>query len=114
MGDPAMIDRLKEPPLSLQPSELNHFAGSPQGRIMNAVRQMLAEREITVAVSPEDNLFQVGLNSLDMLNLVLSLEAEFDITIPETEITIANLRTISTLGSLIDRLMNPTAAIYAK
>ena len=109
-----MIDRLKEQSLSLQPSEPNHFAGSSQGRIMNAVRQMLAEREITVAVSPEDNLFQVGLNSLDMLNLVLSLEAEFDITIPEAEITIANLRTISTLGSLIDRLKNTAAAIYAK
>jgi acyl carrier protein len=75
---------------------------------------LLAERSISARVYPEDNLFRVGLNSLDMLNLVLSLEAEFDITIPETDITIANLRTISTLSNLISRLMNKVDAVFAK
>jgi acyl carrier protein len=97
--------------LGVQPNYLN---GSVDGRVINAVQQVLTEHSISVQVHPDDSLFQVGLNSLDMLNLVLSLEAVFDVTIPEAEITIANLRTTSTLSSLIGRLLNRAEVVYAK
>lgn len=106
-----MMDRFNNKP---SPAESNYSNGSPEDRIIIAVQQLLTERSIEAQVCPEDNLFRVGLNSLDMLNLVLSLEAEFDITIPEAEITIANLRTISTLSTLIGKLMNKTDAVFAK
>lgn len=106
-----MMDRFND---KASPAESNHSNGSPEARIISAVQLLLAERSINTEVNPDDNLFRVGLNSLDMLNLVLSLEAEFDITIPEAEITIANLRTISTLGSLITRLTNKVDAVFAK
>jgi len=106
-----MIDRFND---KAAPADLQDSNGSPEGRIISAVQHLLAERSINARVYPEDNLFQVGLNSLDMLNLVLSLEAEFDITIPEAEITIANLRTISTLSNLLSRLMNKVDVVFAK
>jgi acyl carrier protein len=108
-----MIDNSNDKALHLrvQPNYLN---GSVDGRVINAVQQVLTEHSISVQVHPDDNLFQVGLNSLDMLNLVLSLEAVFDVTIPEAEITIANLRTTSTLSSLIGRLLNRAEVVYAK
>jgi len=108
-----MIDNSNDKALHLR-VQSNYLNGSVDGRVINAVQQVLTERSIGVQVHPGDNLFQVGLNSLDMLNLVLSLEAVFDVTIPEAEITIANLRTISTLSSLIGRLLNRAEAVYAK
>jgi acyl carrier protein len=114
MGDPAMIDSSNDKTDSQTNSASDEFADSPQSRVITAVHELLAERSIKTEVSLDDNLFQVGLNSLDMLNLVLSLEAMFDITIPEAQITIANLRSISTLSSLIVRLMNPNDTLDAK
>jgi acyl carrier protein len=46
------------------------------------------------------------LNSMDMLNLVLTVEAEFDVTIPESAITLKNLKTVSTIGSLVGMLQS--------
>ena len=108
-----MIDNSNDKALHLR-VQSDYLNGSVDGRVINAVQQVLTERSIRVQVHPDDNLFQVGLNSLDMLNLVLSLEAVFDVTIPEADITIANLRTASTLSSLIGRLLNRAEVVYAK
>jgi len=108
-----MIDNSHDKALHLR-VQSNYLNGSVDGRVINAVQQVLTEHSISVQVHTDDNLFQVGLNSLDMLNLVLSLEAVFDVTIPEAEITIANLRTTSTLSSLIGRLLNRAEVLYAK
>ena len=76
-----MIDSLNDKTASQTNSASDEFAASPQSRVITAVHELLAERSIKTEVSLDDNLFQVGLISLDMLNLVLSLEAMFDITI---------------------------------
>jgi acyl carrier protein len=82
------------------------MSGSPDDRVLNIVQRLLTERSITAMVGPDDNLLEAGLNSLDILNLVLSLEAEFDMPIPEAEITPANLLTISGICGLISGLVN--------
>lgn len=43
-----------------------------------------------------------------MVNLMLSVEAEFDLEIPEIDITPANFRSISRISSLITALLNNT------
>jgi acyl carrier protein len=40
-----------------------------------------------------------------MVDLMLAVEAEFDIEIPEAEITPANFRSISTISSLMSSLL---------
>ena len=52
----------------------------------------------------QDNLRDVGLTSLDMTNLVLSVEAEFAIRIPERGITPANFTSVATIGRLVASL----------
>jgi acyl carrier protein len=79
---------------------------SPGDRVLAVVQRLLAERSITASVQSDDNLLEVGLNSLDILNLVLSLEAEFDLAIPEADITPANLLSISGITGLINGLLN--------
>jgi acyl carrier protein len=68
------------------------------------VRRVLEERSIHATVLPESDLRDVGLTSLDMVALVLSVEAEFDLTIPEAQITPSNFRSISSINALVESL----------
>jgi acyl carrier protein len=84
--------------------ELSQSALSIDDRVAAVVRRMLAERSIARAFSPDDDLREVGLTSLDMVNLVLAVEAELDVAIPEREITPANFRAVSTIAALVRAL----------
>lgn len=74
--------------------------------MVHIVRGLLAERSISRSVGSDDDLRELGLTSLDMVNLMLSVEAEFDLEIPEVDITPANFRSISTISSLVATLLN--------
>jgi acyl carrier protein len=78
----------------------------PEDRIVTHVQRLLAERSITGPVSPEDDLREVGLTSLDMVNLMLAVEAEFDLMIPVGHITPANFKSIAAISRLIIELLH--------
>jgi acyl carrier protein len=77
---------------------------SATAAVADLVRRVLAARAIAQSVRPHDDLREAGLTSLDMVSLVLSVEAEFAIKIPEREITPANFRSIATIETLVARL----------
>jgi len=68
------------------------------------VSRMLAARSIDRRVTAEADLRDIGLTSLDMVDLVLSLERELSLEIPESHITPANFRSISTINALLATL----------
>ena len=72
--------------------------------VTDVVRRILEARSIAQPVQPHDDLREAGLTSLDMVSLVLSVESEFDVKIPERDITPTNFRSIVTIESLIARL----------
>ena len=72
-----------------------------QGRILALVETILEQNSIAVQVDPETRLVDVGLTSMDMVNLMLGVEAEFDFTIPQPEITPENFQSIRTLKRMI-------------
>ena len=54
------------------------------------------------AMIPRDrNLQELGLTSMDMVNLMLSIEAEFDVTIPPRKLVPNNFKTIDNIESLL-------------
>ncbi len=69
------------------------------------VNRMLTERSIRFPAFPDDDLRSVGLSSLDMVNLVLAVEAEFDVSIPDADITPARFRSIATIAALVTTLL---------
>jgi len=82
-----------------------------QGRILALVETILKQNSIAVQVDPESRLVDVGLTSMDMVNLMLGVEAEFDFTIPQPDITPENFQSIRTLELMIVRqLQLETAA----
>jgi acyl carrier protein len=74
------------------------------GSVTEVVRRMLVERSIEGTVTADADLREIGLTSLDMVALVLSVECEFDLQIPEAQITPANFRSISAIDALINAL----------
>jgi acyl carrier protein len=83
---------------------LDGSTGLLRDRLVQLVKDILAKHSITRPILVDEQLSQVGLSSIDMVNLMLAVEAEFDIMIPATEITPANFRSILTVEALIARI----------
>lgn len=85
----------------------DHGTCSTRRRVGAVVQHLLARRSITREVGPQDDLRQVGFTSLDMISLVLSLEGEFGITVPEASIKPANFRSVEAISRLVTSLLTP-------
>jgi acyl carrier protein len=86
------------------------FSADVQLRVLALVKTILEQNAIAVEVGPESRLVDVGLTSMDMVNLMLGVEAEFDFTIPQSEITPENFQSIETLQSMIVGQLQPEHA----
>ena len=91
------------------PPRVDRRSNTPEGKIARVVYRLLADHSIERTFGDEDDLRDVGLTSLDMASLVLSVEAEFDLMIPEREITPANFRSVSTITKLVASLLHTKA-----
>lgn len=74
-------------------------------RVAQLVRQLMARRSIDRLVGYEDVLSECGLSSLDMVNLMLAVETEFDIKIPDRDMTPSNFRSIAQIDKLVGGLL---------
>jgi acyl carrier protein len=72
-----------------------------RSRITALVHSILAQNSITSVVAPDTLLVDIGLTSMDMVNLMLGVEAEFDFTIPQNQITPENFQSLRTLERLV-------------
>jgi acyl carrier protein len=71
-------------------------------RVAALVRKMLDREKINKAVGADDDLRGSGLSSIALVNLMLSVESEFDLTIPERDMTPGNFRSITRIAELVD------------
>ena len=78
-------------------------AGDHAARILALVDAMLTKKGRPPAVLDGD-LRAAGLSSLDTVNLMLAVEGEFDLFLPQAEITPDNFRSACSIAALVDRL----------
>jgi acyl carrier protein len=78
-------------------------------RIAELVRQILAKRGLDRAVEHDADLNEAGLSSLDTVNLMLAVETEFAVKIPDRDMTPANFRSVARIGGLVGRLLQSCA-----
>ncbi len=81
-----------------------------QSRTVALVKAILEQNSIVVEFDPESRLAEIGLTSMDMVNLMLGVEAEFDFTIPQSEITPENFKSVGTLQQMIVRRLQADKA----
>jgi acyl carrier protein len=84
---------------------LNKTIPTQRERVAALVQERLARRAITKPVAADDDLRESGISSLDMVNLVLAVEAEFGLTIPEADMTPTNFRSIVAIEALVASLL---------
>ena len=86
-------------------------AGSAvQERVISLVTGILSANSIVVDVLPGSRLADIGMTSMDMVNLMLAVEAEFDMTIPQAEITPENFQSPESIERLVARQIDSVAA----
>ena len=81
-----------------------------RNRIIKLVKGILAQNSLSAEVTPQAKLVDVGLTSMDMVNLMLGVEAEFDFTIPQSEITPENFQSVETLERMVATQLRSAAA----
>lgn len=77
---------------------------SVEKRIAGLVQRLLTEHSIERVVAPEEDLRLAGLSSLDMVSLVLAVEEEFALMVPEGNIMPSNFRSIESISRLVETL----------
>jgi acyl carrier protein len=83
-------------------------ASSPRERIVCLVERIL-ERHASAGPLPlEARLNELGMSSMKMINLMLAIEVEFDLTIPQSEISPDNFESIASVEALVVRLLGST------
>jgi len=78
---------------------------APRERLLALVEQILGRPGASGTVPLDARLSEVGMNSIQMVNLMLAAEVEFDISIPQSEITPDNFRSVASIEALIVRLL---------
>jgi len=81
-----------------------------ESRLLALVKSILDQNAIAAPLTPATLLVDVGLTSMDMVNLMLAVEAEFDFTIPQEEITPDNFQSVETLKALVVGQLAPATA----
>ena len=83
--------------------------GDAHARLLSLVRGLLAPAGGVESIAPDAPLAELGMSSIKMVNLMLAIEAEFDLTIPQNFITPQNFRSLASIEAMLGQLTNPSA-----
>jgi acyl carrier protein len=70
-------------------------------RVIAIACRMLVKRGNNNIPGSDDNLRDAGLTSLDMVNLMLAIESEFDVEFPQSAMTPDNFDTVRAIEALV-------------
>jgi acyl carrier protein len=76
----------------------------PRERLIGLVRQILGPPGATRPLPIDARLADLGMSSIKMVNLMLAIEVEFNLVIPQAEITPENFDSIASVETLLARL----------
>jgi acyl carrier protein len=82
---------------------------STSERLVGLVRRILGPSAASRPIEIDARLSDLGVSSIKMVNLMLAVEMEFDLTIPQTEITPDNLNSIASVERLLHKLLHQPA-----
>ncbi len=71
---------------------------------MTIARRVMAERAPSVEFTADDSLTDIGMSSLDLVGLMLAVEAEFDIMIPPTYIKPERFKSVSAIAQMVESI----------
>ena len=76
-------------------------------RLIALVKQVSGSATVFPSPFPLDTqLSDLGVTSLKMVNLMLAVEVEFDIAIPQSDITPENFQSVNAIRALVEKMLN--------
>ena len=80
--------------------------------LISQVSRLIAENLLLEVTSPQDDLLSSGaIDSLSLIQLLVTLEEYFGVRIPLDELEIEDLRTVQSIARLIESYRHATARI---
>ncbi|HEY6516049.1 MAG TPA: phosphopantetheine-binding protein [Steroidobacteraceae bacterium] len=77
---------------------------TPRERLLALVRKILGAPAANRPLAVDARLSELGISSIKMVTLMLAIEAEFDVTIPQSEINPDSFATLASLEALVERI----------
>jgi acyl carrier protein len=74
-------------------------------RLLGLVEQVLGKPGAARSLALDARLSELGMSSVAMVHLMLAVEAEFGISIPQGDITPENFRSVTSVEALVERLL---------
>jgi acyl carrier protein len=73
-------------------------------RLAEIVRPVMPEKSSFASLAGDTDLYGAGLTSMAMVKLMLAVEVEFDVSIPDEDLHPDNFRSIAAIEALVGRL----------
>jgi len=86
-------------------SQHDPSGASPRERVIALVERILERLPGAAPLATSARLNELGMSSMKMINLMIAVEVEFDLTIPQTEITPENFQSIDSVEATVKRLL---------
>jgi acyl carrier protein len=80
---------------------------TPRERLLSLVRQILGAGAGSRPLPIDARLSELGISSIKMVGLMLAIEAEFNLTIPQDQITPENFHSIASMETMLERIGLP-------
>ena len=80
-------------------------AAGPLERIVALVERILERKPGASPLDTRVRLNELGMSSMKMISLMLAIEVEFDVTIPQSDITPDNFDSIASVEALVVGLL---------
>ncbi|HEY2808172.1 MAG TPA: phosphopantetheine-binding protein [Steroidobacteraceae bacterium] len=80
-------------------------AAAVRDRLLALVAQILGKPGEAPSIPVDARLSELGMSSIKMVNLMLAVEGEFDLSIPQNDITPENFRSVLSIEALLGRLL---------
>jgi acyl carrier protein len=74
-------------------------------KIYAIVHDLLKRRELPPAVGVDQSLRDAGLQSMDLVVVMLAIEDEFGVEIPRSHLTVDNFRTVRSIEQMIGEIV---------
>jgi len=85
--------------------------GRPHERVRSLVGRILGHADGAAPLPVDARLSALGMSSMKMISLMLAIEVEFDLAIPQREITPDNFESIASVEALLVRLLDSTGGV---
>ncbi len=78
-------------------------------QIVEIVTKLIAGRTAAVAVASDNSLIEAGMNSIDMVNLLLQIEETFGIEVPSRAVNPKNFYSVKSVAGLVRDTLSKAA-----